>query len=234
MGEYVGFLRELIPTFFPVVFVASGDQYEGKGYYRAFVEAIPRDVRQKCIFVVGHECIPQQKWTTRQYCDAVLEMRAALDSGEHMAMHGGDGRLSFASNPIELDDPFIRWNAEKQEWESGEVRDWRSDIGAMFTFYFHQAANMAEGTDLNPNHGGIPERMKECCTRVDGTHWQNAPDWFAGLGRRPIPVLWETSEEWAKKKWVSRAWMLEMSKAGLAMGYRGYGCGEGAIPPAAL
>jgi hypothetical protein len=138
-----------------------------------------------------------------------------------MAMHGGDGRLSFSSNPPEPDDPF----------KSDELACYRGtykgrNVGECFSFIFYQSANLRTGENLDPNvPDSTAERMMEVVTRIDGSGWHGAPDWFAGLSYRPVPVLWEQSEELFYKGQVTRAWMLQVWAAAKAMGYTGYGCG---------
>jgi hypothetical protein len=216
MGGWVTALREVAAEFHPIVFAHSGDRYPGAGYHAAFIDAIPDDLVGRCIFVCGHETVAGG-YTTAQFVAANQEMWAG---GAHLlAAHLSDGRLSFSSNPVEPDDP----------WQGDEIACWRSSVGALFTFYFHQSANLREGESLDPNvEFSTAERMMECVTRVDGTRWHGAPDWFAGLDHRPIPVLWEQSEELYYRGEVSRDYMLKVWAAAKAMGYRGYGCGGAA------
>jgi len=124
MDEYVGFLRELLPMFFPVVFIDSGNKPR-PGYYRKFIDAIKARMTQAeindCIWVFGHECVPQSTWTSRAYADAAIEMRSALGPEPAMAMHLGDGRLSWGANPPEGDSPLRRWNWPQRD-ASGNIQ----------------------------------------------------------------------------------------------------------------
>lgn len=228
MDEWVACLAELHRDgFTPVVFLDSGDRYPGAGFHRAFVEAIPLDLRQHAngdptvIFCPGHEIIAGG-YTTKQGCDAVREISDVAGPRALIAMHTSDGRLSFSSNPVEADDPF----------HGDEIACWRGDVGQRITHHFYQSANLSTGEALDDTVPGSPaERTHEVVTRVIGDHWAGAPDWFDGLPRRPYAVLWEQSEELFFKHQIDRAWMLTVARTFMGYGFQGYGCGSPDLLP---
>lgn len=223
MPVFVDRLRELLAAHLvPIVYLHSGDDWpsEGAAYFTRVLAAIPRELHARCIWVPGWEVVPGG-WSTWQLCQATRAIREALGgdalAGPWMALHLGDGRLSFSSHPVESDDPFA----------GDEIASWRSWYGQQYRFFFYQSALVRQDDPFDDRvPGSTWERAHEVLTRVVGDRWANGPDWFAGMAVRSIPVWWEANEEWYYRGRETRERMLAIAAAARAMGWKGYGAGS--------
>ena len=119
MGEWLTTLdRVLNASLVPVVFLHSGGSYPGSDYFHGVLSEIPRDYYDRCLWVPAWEPV-RGSWSSRQFREASLAIRAALGPSPLMGCHLSQGRLSFSSNPVEPDDP----------WHGQEAACWREQWG---------------------------------------------------------------------------------------------------------
>ena len=228
MKEWNARAAELVNDGFTLIAYAdSGDRYPGAGWHREFFWAVSPDLRfapdgtPRLIAVAGHEIIPGG-YTTKQGVDSTEEIAGVLGPRGLIAMHTGDGRLSWSSNPVEPDDP----------WQGDEAACWRSAVGQRLTHHFYQAPLTSDGDPLDDQIvGSTADNAHGVITRIIGDHWVDgngyrAPDWFDGLPRRVHGVCFEQNEELLFKGRTTRARCLEIARAFLAYGFDGYGCGS--------
>lgn len=221
MPLFVARLRELLAAgLVPVVYLHSGDAYPGTPYFAGVLAQIPRDLYPRILWVPGWEVVPGG-WTTAELCKATRAIREALGgdalAGPFMALHLGDGRLSFSSHPLEDDDPF----------KGDEVASVRSWYGQQYSALLYQSALIRTDDPLSDAvPGSVWERAHEVLTRIKGDKWQGGPDWFAGLPVRWRAIFWEQNEEWYYRDLETRARMLDISAAAQRMGWQGYGAGQ--------
>lgn len=188
MTEWLKVLDEVLAAnLVPVVFLHSGDSYPGQGYFHGVMLSIPTKYYNKCIWVVGWETVAGG-YTSRQFKESNEIVYSYIHPYKGLlAAHLSPGRLSFSSNPVEPDDP----------WGGDEIRCWREWGWDRFDILLYQSTPFRPGDTWNPTIPESPaERAVEVATRVLGTHVDGAPDWFDGLGKRPVLVAFETVAYW--------------------------------------
>lgn len=197
----------------PVVFLSSGDRYPGEDYLRGVVRAIPTAYHAKCIWVCGWECV-KGGWSSAEYRLGNMVLREELGDAPLMACHLSPGRLSFASNPAEPDDP----------WHGDEMACWRDEWGASghpFSVFLYQSPVPTTPFDPTaPDSWG--ERAKEVADRALGLN--GAPDWFAGI-RRPTLIWFEATAYSFIRHTSTSADARQVARDAATLGYRGFGNG---------
>lgn len=216
MAEWLTTLdRVLAAGLIPVVFLHTGGDYPGDQYFRNVLASIPSSYYDRALWVPAWEPV-KGAWSSRQFRDAALTMRAALGPTAPMAAHLSQGRLSFASNPVEADDP----------WGGNEMDCWRTGWGPAghpFDVFLYQSYVVAQGDTMDvtkPDSWG--ERAKEVADRVLGL--PGAPDWFAGI-RRPDLVWFEATAYYFIRGRSTSAWAQEVAASAQTLGYQGFGNG---------
>ena len=220
MAEWLTTLdRVLAARLTPVVFLHSGDGYPGLDYFRNVLSQIPASYYPRVVWVAGWETV-RGGWTSRQFRDSHDALRALLGPDAILAAHLSPGRLSFASNPVEADDP----------WGGDEVACYRTGWGSdrrgqhPFDVLLYQTDPYRPG-DVFTTDEGKGERAEEVATRVLGTHVKGAPDWFAGLAKRPTLIAFETVAYHYIRGNGDDAFARVVATFFQRLGYRGFGNG---------
>ena len=216
MAWWVACAKELQDDGFTVIAYAdSGDNYPGVGYHKRFFDAIPAEMKPNMIGVPGHEIVPGG-YSTKNANDAILEISAA--GMTLIAMHTGDDRLSWSSNPVEQDDPF----------HGDELACWHGEAGHKITHHFCQLrTSRADDPLVDTVTSSVACEAHGISSRADGSGWVDpngnpCPNWGMSWIE---PVLWETDEELVFKGERTREQILAVVRACLAHGFSGHGCG---------
>lgn len=236
----------------PVVFLHSGDGFPGLDYFRGVLAQIPSSYYTRVVWVSAWESVAGG-YSSRQFRDSNDEIRALLGPAPLLAAHLSPGRLSFSSNPGEPDDPWRRWcvnvgphndycypgmgdaadrdRAEHPEgfWAGDEMACYRTGWGAdrkqphPFDVLLWQSDAIRPGTVFDVNDGPMG-RAKEVIDRVVGGR-PPAPDWFAGLPKRPVPVAYETVAYYQIRGQGDSAYAREVATFLKGLGFVGFGNG---------
>jgi hypothetical protein len=216
MGEWISTLdRVLHSGLIPVIMLTSGNEYPGEQYLKDLVKSIPSTYYDKCIWVCGWECV-KGSWSSAEYHRGNLALREALGPTPIMGCHLSTTRPSFASHPIESDDP---WHGD----EMGCWRDHWGPNGHPFKVFMFQSEVVSEGEPFDPSAPeSWGERAKEVADRFLGL--PGAPDWFAGL-QRPTLIWFEaTAYEFIRGK-SDGEWARKVARDAQSLGYQGFGNG---------
>lgn len=216
MAEWLTTLdRVLAAGLMPIVFLSSGDRYPGADYFRGVLAAIPATYYERVVWVCGWECV-KGGWSSAQYLDGNLAIRRALGPAPIMASHLSTGRLSFASNPVEPDDPWA--GDEMACWRYG----WESIGGHPFAVFLYQSPVPDEPFDpYLPGSWG--ERAREVIDRLLGGR-PPAPDWFAGI-RRPTAIWYEATAFTFIRGQSTSDDARAVARDAQSLGYQGFGNG---------
>lgn len=134
--RFAALVREVIAEpsadgfgFTPILILDSGDpgiRSRMSTYWRGLRDAIGPD-QVDCLVVPGWELIRASVTTSKEYSDALQLLRA--QGWSHIWAHLSVERASFASNPVEVDDP----------WQGGESACWKSHGGEFVEGLLYQA-----------------------------------------------------------------------------------------------
>jgi len=188
-------------------------------YFRSLLSQIPASYYPRVVWVAGWETV-KGGWTSRQFRDHNDALRALLGPDAILAAHLGVGRLSFASNPVESDDP----------WGGDEMACWRTGWGSdrrqqhPFDILLYQTEPYRPGDEFTTDTGK-GECAEEVATRVLGTHVHGAPDWFAGLATRPALIAFETVAYHFIRGQGDSAYAREVAAFFQRLGFEGFGNG---------
>ena len=104
----------------PVLFLTSGDtgSFNADRIRRICRAIVAAGLTGHCMYVCAWESV-KGGWTSAQFNEANLIMRDELGPDAILAAHLSPGRASFASHPLEADDPF----------QGGEIECWFQKAG---------------------------------------------------------------------------------------------------------
>lgn len=197
----------------PIVMLDPGNQFPGAQQFRDMLAATPHDLYTRGIWCPAFEPI-KGAWTSRQFADAALAIRAAIGPEALLAFHLSPGRAAFASNPVEPDDP----------WHGEEITCWHEGAGKEADLFLYQSPVPQVGVfDEGPD--GWCERAREVADRFLGK--PGAPDWFARSRPRGRPTLiWMEATAFSFIRGQSDgAWAREVASYAASLGYQGFGNG---------
>jgi hypothetical protein len=206
--------RVLAARLVPVVVLDPGNPpFPGTSYLRSLISEIPVSYYDRCIWVCGWECV-KGAWSSLQFNAANLALRDEVGPRALLACHLSPGRASFASHPLEADDP----------WQGHELAAWRKECGPQFDLFLYQSLPPAEGAPFDvtaPDSWG--ERAKEVADRFLGL--PGAPDWFAGAVSRPTLIWFEGTATTFIRGQSTSAWAREVARYAKTLGFQGFGNG---------
>ena len=130
-ARLVALIKEVMANGFRVVlFLSSGDGGTGDDAdaYFGFLLDSMQGYQDECHLVPGWEVV-RGGWTTRQFMRAVEVIAAHVKPTTPIWFHGSDGRATFASYPLEADDPTY----------GDEAGAWRTPVGKRLTGLLYQS-----------------------------------------------------------------------------------------------
>lgn len=204
----------------PIIFLSTGDggsfetavgHLDGSGnltpdgYWTSFIPALA-DLTPQCLWVPGWELV-RGGWTSLQFSVGVQRMATLLQPNALMYAHLSAERGSFASNPVEPNDP----------WQGNEQGCWKSAGGELLTGLLYQAPNEAThpGKLFDPAHPWF-DRWYEIMVRAGK----------GGIGWRPIDVIWFEAGAYEYIRGLRTAAELHTVRLyAETLGPAGFGCG---------
>jgi hypothetical protein len=242
IAEFVECLLRLTEAhLIPVVFLHTGDSYPGDTYFRELCTKIKLAspyLVQTCLWVCGWETV-KGGYTSAQFNRCNLIMREVLGPEAILAYHSSQGRGTFASHPLEADDP----------WQGDEMGAWRSGCGPEFDVFLFQAECYREGEKDQYGQPAWWDRTLDIAERFlpagtpmpgakgvlgtgrDGQPFKRSgiagvdgPDWFAGR-KRPTLCLFEILAYHYIRGNCTDAYLKTVARQAQSFGFTSFGNG---------
>jgi hypothetical protein len=199
--------------FIPVVFLSSCDGGTGgdaDAYFGSLLDGLGA-VRDQAEYVPGWECV-KGGWTTKQLMHSVEVISAHVAPTTPIWFHGSDGRGTFASYPLEADDPT----------GGDEPGAWRTPVGQRLTglLYQSESGRPLLKADEEPldylGQRGWRGRAKEVLMRVQ--------DGERGWIKKRVVLFESVAEDFYNGR-ATAADVTRLANEGKALGFKEFGNG---------